>query len=163
MYKRQLRTWLYGPGGYRRPGADPADGGLTDALAAAAAEVEDTYALTVQPVVVGGDRPLDDDLRALVLAAREAMVNAAKHAGVDDVSVYAEVEPDEVNVFVRDRGAGFDPDAVPADRHGLAGSVHGRMARHGGTVRLRTHPGEGTEVHLRMPAAVSVEEKEHVT
>ena len=119
--ERELRTWLYGPGGYRRPGADPADGGLTDALAAAAAEVEDTYALTVRPVVVGGDRPLDDDLRALVLAAREAMVNAAKHAGVDEVSVYAEVEPDEVNVFVRDRGAGFDPDAVPADRHGLAG------------------------------------------
>ena len=101
-----------------------------------------------------GDRPLDDDLRALVLAAREAMVNAAKHAGVDEVSVYAEVEPDEVHVFVRDRGAGFDPDAVPDDRHGLADSVHGRMARHGGTVRLRTHPGEGTEVHLRMPAAV---------
>ena len=38
---------------------------------------------TVRPVVVGGDRPLDDGLRALVLAAREAMVNAAKHAGVE--------------------------------------------------------------------------------
>jgi signal transduction histidine kinase len=166
--ERELRTWLYGPGGYRRPVTARAHEGLTDALAAAAAEVEDTYALTVRPVVVGGDRPLDDDLRALVLAAREAMVNAAKHAGVDEVSVYAEVEPDEVNVFVRDRGGGFDPDAVPADRHGLAGSVHGRMARHGGTVRLRTHPGEGTEVHLRMPAgavgtAVAVEEKEQVT
>ena len=70
---------------------------------------------------------------------------------------------DRVNVFVRDRGAGFDPDAVPADRHGLAGSVHGRMARHGGTVRLRTHPGDGTVGHLRKPATVSVEEKEHVT
>ena len=79
------------------------------------------------------------------------MVNAAKHAGVDEVSVYAEVEPDEVNVFVRDRGAGFDPDAVPDDRHGLADSVRGRMARHGGAVRLRSRAGEGTEVHLRMP------------
>ena len=161
--ERELRTWLYGPGGYRRPGAsDPADAGLTDALAAAAAEVEDTYALSVRPVVVGGDRTLDDDLRALVLAAREAMVNAAKHAGVDEVSVFAEVEPDEVNVFVRDRGAGFDPDAVPEDRHGLADSVRGRMARHGGSVRLRSRAGEGTEVHLRMPTAVAaVEEKEH--
>ena len=161
--ERELRTWLYGPGGYRRPGGDPVAEGLTEALTAAAAEVEDTYALTVRPVVVGGDRPLDDDLRALVLAAREAMVNAAKHAGVDEVSVYAEVEPDEVNVFIRDRGAGFDPDAVPDDRHGLVGSVHGRMTRHGGTVRLRTGPGEGTEVHLRMPAAqvVPTEEKEH--
>ena len=109
----------------------------------------------MRPVVVGGDRTLDDDLRALVLAAREAMVNAAKHAGVDEVSVFAEVEPDEVNVFVRDRGAGFDPDAVPDDRHGLADSVRGRMARHGGTVRLRSRAGEGTEVHLRMPTAAS--------
>ena len=155
--ERELRTWLYGPGGYRRPGGDPVTEGLTEALAAAAAEVEDTYALTVRPVAP------DDDLRALVLAAREAMVNAAKHAGVDEVSVYAEVEPDEVNVFVRDRGAGFEPDAVPDDRHGLVGSVHGRMTRHGGTVRLRTGPGEGTEVHLRMAAAqvVPTEEKEH--
>jgi signal transduction histidine kinase len=152
--ERELRNWLYGPGGYRRAGGadEPAlDAGLADALAAAAGEVEDTYALTVRPVVVGGDRTLDDGLRALVLAAREAMVNAAKHAGVDEVSVYAEVEEDEVDVFVRDRGTGFDPEAVPTDRHGLADSVRGRMARHGGTVRLRSRPGEGTEVHLRMP------------
>jgi signal transduction histidine kinase len=156
--ERELRSWLYGPGGYRRVAAadGPApDARLADALAAAAAEVEDTYALTVRPVVVGGDRALDDPLRALVLAAREAMVNAAKHAGVDELSVYVEVEPDEVNVFVRDRGAGFDPDAIPADRHGLADSVRGRVERHGGTVGLRTRPGRGTEVHLRMPAAAA--------
>jgi signal transduction histidine kinase len=159
--ERELRTWLYGIGGYRRPGASvgPASG-LAEALAAAAAEVEDTYALTVRPVVVGGDRPLDDDLRALVLAAREAMVNAAKHAGVDEVSVYVEVEPDEVNVFVRDRGAGFDPDTVADDRHGLADSVRGRIDRHGGTVRLRSAPGDGTEVHLRMPTGVPAEKEQ---
>ena len=152
--ERELRTWLYGARGYRGGGGadDPTLGaGLTEALATAAAEVEDTYALTVRPVVVGGDRPLDDGLRALVLAAREAMVNAAKHAGVDEVSVFVEVEPDAVNVFVRDRGAGFDPDAVPDDRHGLADSVRGRMERHGGTVRLRSRPGAGTEVHLCLP------------
>jgi signal transduction histidine kinase len=158
--ERELRTWLYGAGGYRRVGEPAGGAGLADALAAAAGEVEDTYALTVRPVVVGGDRPLDDDLRALVLAAREAMVNAAKHAGVDEVSVYVEVEPDEVNVFVRDRGVGFDPDAVADDRHGLADSVRGRMARHGGTSRVRSAPGEGTEVHLRLPLAGAPEEKE---
>jgi signal transduction histidine kinase len=142
--ERELRTWLYGRDRRREEG-------FTAALTAAAAEVEDTYALRVPPVVVGGDRPLDDDLRALVLAAREAMVNAAKHAGVAEVSVYAEVDEDEVHVFVRDRGAGFDPDAVPADRHGLADSVRGRMSRHGGRAALRSSPGAGTEVHLRMP------------
>ncbi|OLS97663.1 hypothetical protein BJF90_42475 [Pseudonocardia sp. CNS-004] len=86
-----------------------------------------------------------------MLAAREAMVNAAKHAQVGEVSVYAEVEQEEVHVFVRDRGVGFDPDGVPRDRHGLADSVHGRMGRHGGAVQLRSTPGEGTEVHLTMP------------
>ncbi|MGH3588410.1 MAG: sensor histidine kinase, partial [Pseudonocardia sp.] len=150
--ERELRHWLYGPAGYGRSGGgDPAlDEGLTGAITTAAAEVEDTYAIDVSPVVVG-DRPLDDGLRALVLAARESMVNAAKHAQVGEVSVYVEVEPDEVHVFVRDRGVGFDPDAVPGDRHGLADSVHGRMNRHGGAVRLRSTPGEGTEVHLSMP------------
>ncbi|MDN5860485.1 MAG: PspC domain-containing protein [Pseudonocardia sp.] len=155
--ERELRTWLYGPTGYGRgSGGDPVlDSGFAEVLAQATAEVEDTYAVDVRPVVVGGDRPLDDALRALVLAAREAMVNAAKHSGSAEISVYVEVEPAEVNVFVRDRGVGFEPDAVPADRHGLTDSIHARMERHGGSVVLRSTLGEGTEVHLRMP----VEEK----
>ncbi|MBV8931006.1 MAG: histidine kinase, partial [Kutzneria sp.] len=90
-------------------------------------------------------------LTALVQAAREAIVNSAKHSGVEQVSVYAEVEETAVTVFVRDRGSGFDADAVPEDRHGLADSINGRMRRNGGRVRLRTAPGEGTEVQLEMP------------
>jgi signal transduction histidine kinase len=115
--------------------------------------VEDTFAISVSQVVVG-DADLDEPLTAVVQAAREAMVNAAKHAGVEEVSVYAEVEPISVTVFVRDRGSGFDPQTVSEDRHGLADSIHGRMERNGGTVRLRTAPGEGTEVQLEMPVAV---------
>jgi signal transduction histidine kinase len=150
--ERELRSWLYGPAGYGRASmTEPGKAaGLAEAITTAAAEVEDTYAIDVRPVVVG-DHPLDDDLRAVVLAAREAMVNAAKHSGVAEISVYAEVEEGEAHVFVRDRGVGFDPDAVSADRHGLADSVHARMRRHGGSVRLRSTPGEGTEVHLSMP------------
>jgi signal transduction histidine kinase/phage shock protein PspC (stress-responsive transcriptional regulator) len=153
--ERQLRGWLYGPSGYGGGDRPPADGGpapevLADAIARACGEVEDTFAIKVQHVVVG-DCPLDERLTGLVYAAREATVNAAKHAEVGEVSVYAEVEPDAVEIFVRDRGKGFDPDAVPEDRHGLADSIRGRMERNGGELRLRTAPGEGTEVHLRMP------------
>ena len=104
----------------------------------------------MQQVVVG-DCVLDEKLGALVQAAREAMVNAAKHSGAGEVSVYAEVEPEQVAVFVRDRGKGFDPETVDGDRHGLADSIKGRMSRNGGEVRLRTAPGEGTEVQLTMP------------
>jgi signal transduction histidine kinase len=107
--------------------------------------------------VVVGDCALDDQLAALVQASREAMVNAAKHAEVGEVSLYAEVEPDTVHVFVRDRGVGFDPAAVPDDRHGLVDSVHGRMGRHGGAASLRSSPGEGTEVHLEMPRGRALE------
>jgi signal transduction histidine kinase len=149
--ERQLRGWLYGPSGYGRS-VDGADGpaALSDAIALACGEVEDTFAIKVQHVVVG-DCPLDERLAGMVYAAREATVNAAKHAGVGEVSVYAEVEPEMVEIFVRDRGTGFDPATVAEDRHGLADSIRGRMERGGGELRLRTAPGEGTEVHLRMP------------
>jgi signal transduction histidine kinase len=131
---------------------------LAEALHTAAGEVEDTYAVGMQVVVVG-DCALEEPLPALVQASREAMVNAAKHAGVAEVSVYAEVEPGHVHVFVRDRGAGFDPAAVAADRHGIADSIQGRMERHGGSVTLRTAPGEGTEVQLAIARRKSGEEE----
>ena len=98
-----------------------------------------------------GDCELDDDLSAMLAAAREATVNAAKWSGADVVSLFAEVEPDSVSLFVRDRGQGFDPEAVPDDRKGLAESVHARMARRGGSVAVRSAPGEGTEISLAMP------------
>jgi len=158
--ERQLRTWLYGPTGYGRGRASAEGGGepetvvsggtLHEAIAVACGEVEDTFDVKVSQVVVG-DCPMDVKLTALVQAAREAIVNSAKHSGVGEVSVYAEIEPDTVTVFVRDRGKGFDPEQVPTDRHGLADSIRGRMDRHGGKVRLRTSPGEGTEVQLEMP------------
>ena len=86
-----------------------------------------------------------------MLAAREAMTNAAKFAGVEEIDVYAEVTDDEVSVFVRDRGAGFDRAAVPADRRGLVESIEGRMERAGGRATIVTSPGEGTEVELHLP------------
>ena len=141
--ERELRTWLY------RPEARQSST-FASAVETLAGEVEDAYAVQVESVVVGGDAQVDDRLGALVNATREALVNAAKHAGVDTVSLYAEVEPEQVTVFVRDRGAGFDADAVPADRHGVRGSIVGRMQRHGGSATVRSKPGDGTEVELTM-------------
>jgi signal transduction histidine kinase len=152
--ERELRSWLYGPHGYGQAAQARTNGAavapaFAATLHAAAGEVEDTYAVRMQVVVVG-DCALEEPLPALVQASREAMVNAAKHAQIAEVSVYAEVEPGQVHVFVRDRGTGFDPAAVAADRHGLADSIRGRMERHGGTVILRTAPGAGTEVQLAL-------------
>ena len=95
--------------------------------------------------------PLDEAVEQLVLAAREAMTNAAKFAGGDEIAVYAEVDAASVSVFIRDRGAGFDRAAVPEDRHGLSESIEGRLARAGGRATIRSAPGEGTEIELTMP------------
>ncbi len=102
-------------------------------------------------VVTVGDAELGDAARPIVLAAREAMVNAAKHSGADKVDVYAESAGDRVEVFVRDRGRGFDTAAVSEDRLGVRRSIVDRMERHGGSATVRSAPGEGTEVRLSMP------------
>jgi signal transduction histidine kinase len=142
--ERELRGWLYG----QQDGA--ATTTLTDAVEEVAEEVEATHDLSVEVVVVG-DAPVDHRLRALLAATREACVNAAKHAGVAEVSVYVEVEPHAVNAFVRDRGTGFDPATVPRDRRGIRESISGRLERHGGHGRVWSEPGEGTEVELCVP------------
>ena len=113
-------------------------------------DVETRYGVPVEAVTVG-DCALDENLDALLAAAREATVNAAKWSGASVISLFAEVEPDSVSVVVRDRGKGFDPSAVPEDRKGLAESVHGRMARRGGTAVVVSDLGEGTKVTLKMP------------
>ncbi|HEX6497943.1 MAG TPA: PspC domain-containing protein [Micromonosporaceae bacterium] len=141
--ERSLRNWLYKPVG------SPTER-FAAALEEIAAEVEDTYAITVEAVVVG-DRTVDERLAPLIAAAREAVVNAARHAKVQTVSLYAEVEPDQCSVFVRDRGVGFDVSTVEDDRHGVRGSIIGRMERHGGRAEIVSAPGEGTEVRLIMP------------
>ena len=140
--ERDLRAWLYEED---RQAATSVAG----ALRAAAAEVEDGHDIPVEVVTVG-DVVTSEQTTPLVLAAREAMVNAAKHSAADKVDVYAEIAADRIEVFVRDRGRGFDRDAVPADRLGLKRSIVDRMERHGGTADVRTAPGEGTEVRLCM-------------
>ena len=145
--ERTLRSWLYKPTG------SPNDR-FAAALEQAAAEVEDTFGIEVETVVVG-DADHDDRVAALVAATREALVNAARHAKVTTVSLYAEAEDDQLTVFVRDRGAGFDMSEVDGDRHGVRGSIIGRMQRHGGRAQVRSTPGEGTEVELTMRRATT--------
>jgi signal transduction histidine kinase/phage shock protein PspC (stress-responsive transcriptional regulator) len=140
--ERELRAWLSGA-----PEARP-DERLGDALRAAAAEVEDAHGVPVEVVTVG-DRDLDDRHRALVAAAREALANAARHSGSEEpIALFAEVEDGRTEVFVRDRGKGFDPAAVGAARRGVRESIVGRMARHGGRAAVQSTPGSGTEVEL---------------
>jgi signal transduction histidine kinase len=141
--ERELRAWLAGrpaPGQVARVGP---------ALEAAAAEVEQRHGVPVEVIAVG-DRDLDPAAEAVVAAAREAMTNAAKFGGGSTVDVYAECGAGRLQVFVRDRGPGFDPAAVPPDRRGVRESIVGRMERHGGRATITSAPGAGTEVELTL-------------
>lgn len=148
--EHELRAWLYG-------GAEPTTDSFAALVREVAREVEQRYEVRIDAVVVG-DTAVDDDLRALAAALREACVNAAKHSGVDQVAVYAEVSDTpndtEVAVFVRDRGRGFDRVATAGDRPptraGISQSIEGRMERVGGTAVIDSTPGQGTEVRLAL-------------
>ena len=147
--ERQLRTWLYATGQDAVVDEAPT---LADAVRVAVAEIEDSHGAAVEVVAVG-DGLLDDGRRALVLALREAVLNAVRH-GAPPVSVYVEASDDGVEAFVRDHGAGVDIEGVPADRLGIRESVVGRMERHGGLATVRRAPGGGTEVALRLGSTV---------
>jgi signal transduction histidine kinase len=142
--ERELRDWLFAP---RR---EAAGGSLATALERAAVEVEEAHRVPIDVVAVG-DAAVGPRGDALVAAAREAMVNAAKFApDAGEVAVYAELGNGRAQVFVRDRGAGFDPDSIPADRRGIRESIVGRMERSGGSAKIRSAPGTGTEVGLEI-------------
>ena len=152
--ERELRKWLFS-------GREAGQSSLAAALRTIAGEVEDQHGVKVTPVTVGDAQMQAEDLpkehfTALLGATREALVNAAKHSGVQDIDLFAEAESEQVSVFVRDRGAGFDPDAVPADRQGLAKSIRGRVERRGGAAKVRSTIGKGTEVTIVMPRAAAV-------
>jgi phage shock protein PspC (stress-responsive transcriptional regulator) len=143
--ERELRSWLF-------EGRAPGDTEVTsfaEGIREIQRDVEARHGVPVEVVTVG-DCPLDEHLSALLAAAREATVNAAKWSGASVISLFAEVEPDTVAVAVRDRGSGFDLDSVPEDRKGVAESIRGRMLRHGGEAVVQSTLGEGTKVTLTM-------------
>jgi signal transduction histidine kinase len=145
--ERELRAWLFEGRALGAVGEDAKT--LAEGIGLLQRQVEADHGIAVQVVLVG-DCELDDALRALLDAAKEATVNAAKWSGADQVSLYAEVEHDSVMLYVRDRGRGFDPEEVPEDRQGIAQSIKARVERFGGRAVIRSSPGEGAEVQLSM-------------
>lgn len=145
--ERELRQWLYG----KEP-AQPGRVRLELALQEVANRVERHHGVKVEVVTVGDNEDLDPaTIEGLVAATQEAVTNAAKHAGVSTIDVFAERRPDSVEVFIRDAGIGFDPDDIDDDRQGVRASIIGRMERHGGQATIHSEPGQGTEVELIQP------------
>ena len=141
--ERELRAWLY-------DGDAPADSDLATDLRDYAAALELDYPVRID--VVSAGLPAERASGEVAAASREAILNAARHAG-GDVSVYIEGNENAVDVYVRDRGPGFDLADVPDDRLGIRQSILGRMRRAGGSATVRRGVGGGTEVHLRFATA----------
>lgn len=136
--ERELRAWLY-------DGDAPADSDLPTDLRDYGGALELDYPVRID--VVSAGLSTERASGEVAAAAREAMLNAARHAG-GEVSVYIEGSATGVDVYVRDRGQGFDLDEVTSDRLGVRESIIGRMRRIGGTATVRSDEA-GTEVHLR--------------
>jgi len=140
--ERELREWLYGEA--------TDEESATAALKEVVAELEATYPVAVELVCVG-DHEMTVEVDAVVRAAREAILNAAKHSGATQIDVYAELSQEKADVYVRDRGKGFKMDDIGDDRMGIRRSIIDRMERYGGSVDIRSTVSEGTEIHLSMP------------
>ncbi|MBF0816486.1 ATP-binding protein [Microbacterium paludicola] len=141
--ERELRAWLY-------DGDTPADSDLATDLRDYGSALELDYEVVM--TVVSAGTSTERASGEVAAAAREAMLNAARHAG-GEVSVYIEGSPGSVDVYVRDRGPGFDPQEVPADRLGVRESIIGRLRRIGGSATVTPGAGDtGTQVHIRYPA-----------
>lgn len=147
--ERELRQWLYRD---RATGA----ASLAAAVREAASEIEDTTGAELDVVVVGDLAPENGaapQIDALLRALREAMINAVRH-GAPPISVYVEVQPEQVLAFVRDRGGGFDPAAVERDRLGVRESIIGRIRRRGGHVTIHSNAQRGTEIEIQIPTRI---------
>lgn len=150
--ERELRQWLFDP---------PFDSDSSKAPESFAAllgtierDVESDYGVKVELVVVG-DCSADEGVRALAAAGREAAINAAKWSGASMVSIFGEVEPATISLFVRDTGSGFDLASVASDRQGIALSIRQRMSQYGGKTSIHSMIGAGTEIQLKMPRSVA--------
>lgn len=141
--ERELRNWL-DPNRASREGLS-VRGQLDDM----ASDVEELYNTPVEIVAVG-DCLVDEPIEGVLAAAREAVVNAAKHSGADQIDLFVEVSDDMIEIFVRDTGVGFDPASIAADRRGVSESIEARMERIGGSVTIYSALGEGTEVELQL-------------
>ncbi len=130
----------------------PAD--LQHALASMLAKFERRTGIATSLDVAGSAVPLAPDRQLQVLhIVQEALSNARKHAACRRVDVTLQAGRDYA-ISIRDDGRGFDPgEAARLEDHVGLRIMRERAARAGGTVRVHSRPGHGTEVTLTLPAA----------
>lgn len=143
--ERDLRAYLAGS-------TSPSDEfDLSSALRKLAATCEDRFGPRVNVVVAEDLPPLLTSTRNVVVGVvTEALNNVGKHADAKGVTIYVEPQDDGVFCSIRDDGRGFDL-ASTTEGMGLRESIHARVDAAGGTTKVRSWIGEGTEVCVWLP------------
>lgn len=146
--ERELRSWLFSDNQTEHKSAT-----VREALETMASEIEGIWPVKVELVVVG-DRPIDEACEQVIAATSEAIVNAAKHAQVQRIDVFADIKADAISIWVRDEGVGFDPKSIESSRQGVRNSIIGRLERLHGHVEIDSQLGGGTEIEISCPLSV---------
>jgi light-regulated signal transduction histidine kinase (bacteriophytochrome) len=130
--------------------------GLSAALEWLGEEIERTFGLKVAIIDDGLPKPLAQEARSILYrAARELLINVAKHAETDSATVECECRDRRILVRISDRGVGYDSAAPSEGRQRGLGllSVRERLPLIGGTAEMRSVPGGGTVATLTAPLA----------
>ena len=138
---REIRDFIYI---LRPPGDGP--GGLLPSLHALAAEVRMQWGLGVEVTADDEPRLAPAEVRELVRVAREALSNAARHAGAGRVDLSVRTDAEVLTLEVSDDGRGFDAAAVLDQTHRGLANMRRRVERLGGTLQVASRPGSGTRI-----------------
>ena len=125
---------------------------LGEALSQFLAELGTRHEMRTAFVAEGDGSALGPALEdGLFRIAQEAVVNAVRHASPTRIEARLSVDSRWATLAVRDDGRGFDPEAAPPDAHYGLRSMRERAQELGGSLEVRSAPGRGTYVEVRVP------------
>lgn len=127
------------------------DHGLVSAIEAQLRSFEERTGIAARLRTSGDPSGLDEETQTVIYrVAQEALANAGRHAKAANVELDLAAVEEGAELHVRDDGVGFDPGATRQDGLGLEGMAE-RARLVGGELDLRSSPGAGTELTLRVP------------
>jgi signal transduction histidine kinase len=128
------------------------DGNITTALDRLVRQLSDDSVTRVKFSATGEPTPMSPDIESnLLRISQEAITNAMKHSGGNEIHVRLALESDAVQLTIDDNGSGFDPHVSTLSRGFGLISMQERADRIGGELTIVTNPGAGTKVHLLVP------------
>ena len=142
-------------------------GNLPNEIAVAGSALQNDLQPKYRVIVHGEMRDLRPMVRDDVYRiTREALSNAFRHAGANEIETEFCYKRTEIRIYVRDDGCGVSSITLSSRKHGLRNGIlgmHREARRVGGILEIRSRPGAGTEIELRIPSALAYDVDESRT